>query len=155
MSKIEAFWQAYLASLPEHQRPDLPAYDAWDFGNTKELADELGQLVRMGVKTATSMLVWELEQSGEKFPYVGEIGVVTDGSGEPLCIIEIIEVEIKPFHTIDEAFAFDYGEGDRSLAWWRSAMWEDYAAECQALGREPSETMPLVCQRFRLLYRAD
>lgn len=56
MSKIEAFWQAYLASLPEHQRPDPPAYDAWDFGNTKELADELGHLVRTGVKTAENSI---------------------------------------------------------------------------------------------------
>jgi uncharacterized protein YhfF len=69
--------------------------------------------------------------------------------------LEITEVEIRSFNTIDEPFAFDYGEGDRSLVWWRSAMWEYYSALCQKLGREPRETMPLACLRFRLLYRAD
>ena len=65
---------------------------------------------------------------------------------------EIVEVEIRPFNTIDEQFAFDYGEGERLLTWWRDAMWEYYSTECRALGQEPSEDMPLVCLRFRLLY---
>ena len=99
------------------------------------------------------MLLWELEQDEDSiFPYVGEIDIIVDGRGEPLCIIEIVEVEIRPFNTIDEQFAFDYGEGDRSLTWWRDAMWAYYSTECRALGREPSEDMPLVCMRFRLLY---
>jgi hypothetical protein len=32
-----------------------------------------------------------------------------------LCIIELTEVEIKPFNSVDEQFAFEYGEGDRTL----------------------------------------
>jgi uncharacterized protein YhfF len=155
MSRVDAFWRAYVTSLPENLRPSVNEYEIIDFGDSKELADELGRLVQTGIKTATSMLLWELEQGHEKFPFVGEIDIVTDGSGEPLSIIELIEVEERSFNTIDEAFAYDYGEGDRTLGWWRRAMWAYYERECQRWGREPNEAMPLICMRFRLLYRAE
>jgi uncharacterized protein YhfF len=118
------------------------------------MADSIGALARSGIKTTTSMLLWELEQGDEKYPFVGEIDVVTDGNGEPLCIIEFTEVEVRPFNAIDEAYAYDYGEGDRTLSWWRAAMWDYYVEECHKLAREPNENMPLVCMRFRLLFPA-
>ncbi|MDQ3006304.1 MAG: ASCH domain-containing protein [Chloroflexota bacterium] len=154
MSKIEDFVQEYVTSLHEFERNKMHAYEITDFGNTKELADSIGALVRSGIKTTTSMLLWELEKGDEKYPFVGEIDVVTDGKGEPLCIIEFTEIEVRPFNAIDEAFAYDYGEGDRTLAWWRAAMRDYYVGECHSLKREPSESMPLVCMRFRLLYPA-
>lgn len=41
-----------------------------------------------------------------------------DGAGEPRCVIEVTGVDIKPFNAVDEQCAFDYGEGDRTLADW-------------------------------------
>jgi len=151
--EIEAFWQAYLTSLPPAERRNRRLANVGDFGDSPPMADALARLVQVGVKTATSVLVWELEESGEQPPTVGDIEIVVDGSGRPVCIIEITEVAIRPFNAIDESFAFDYGEGDRSLDWWRRVMWQYYAAECEQLGRQPGETMPLVCVRFRVLYR--
>jgi len=149
---IEAFWQRYLLScFPPGSRDARPA-NVTDFGDSKEIADKLGHLVQTGIKTATSGLAWDFEQSGEVPPVVGNVEIVIDGSGNPLCVIEITEVVTRPFNTIDEAFAYDYGEGDRTLAWWGQEMWDYYAAESQQSGREPSQTMPLICMRFRLLY---
>jgi len=149
---VEAFWLGYLsACFPPGSHDARPA-DVTDFGDSKEMADELGRLVQAGIKTATSGLARDFEQSGEAPPVVGNVEIVVDGSGNPLCVIEITEVVIRPFNTIDEAFAFDYGEGDRTLAWWRQEMWDYYSAESQQSGREPSQTMPLICIRFRLLY---
>jgi len=80
-SKVEAYWQEYLASLPQESL--LPrSYEIWHFGDTEKMADELGDLVRVGVKTATSALVWELESNGEKVPKVGDIAVVSNLVGE-------------------------------------------------------------------------
>jgi uncharacterized protein YhfF len=151
-SRAEAFWQTYLAALPGSQRLGPHPHNIGVFGDSKEMADELGHLVQSGTKTATSALVWELEADGEQPQKVGDKEVIVDGSGEPLCIFEITEVEIRPFDAIDETFAFDYGERDRSLAWWRRAMWGYYSEVCQKLGREPSESMPLACFCLRLLY---
>lgn len=57
-----------------------------------------------------------------------------------------------PFSEIDAAFARDYGEGDRTLAWWQTHLWEYYVEECAVLGRTPSVEMPLLCERFTLVY---
>jgi uncharacterized protein YhfF len=56
-----------------------------------------------------------MEHIGESLPEVGEMAVVVDGEGEPLCVIEVTAIEIKPFNAIDEQFAFEYGEGQRTF----------------------------------------
>ena len=149
---VEAFWRAYTDSHPEGVRsPD--SYDVWSFGDTEEMADELGQLVQAGIKTATCSLMWEYEAEGDDgLPKAGDVSVITDGQGAPLCVIETVEVEVKPFGQVDEAFAYDEGEGERSLAYWRSAHWKFFTRVCGSIGREPVETMPLVCERFRVVF---
>ncbi len=151
-SKIESFWQAYIASLPKQARPGSNAYGIWYFGDTAPLAETCARLVKAGIKTATSALVWEIEADGDSMPQPGDRVVVTDLSGEPYCVIEVIECVVKPFHEVDEQFAFDYGEGDRTLQGWRKDAWDYFAPLCERIGREPSEAMPLACQRFRLVY---
>ena len=149
---IEALWQAYIASLPPEVRPPANSYDVWYFGDTEEVAVECARLVKAGIKTATSALLWEMEADGEKMPKPGDLVIVTDLSGEPYCIIEVTECMIRPFNEIDDQFAFDYGEGDRTLLGWRKDSWDYFAPICESLGREPGETAPMVCQRFRLVY---
>jgi uncharacterized protein YhfF len=75
-----------------------------------------------------------------------------DGQGQPVCIIQTTQVEIKPFNQVDADFAAAEGEGDRSLAYWRDVHWRFFSRECQTIGREPSLTIPVVCERFRLVY---
>ena len=152
LSKIESFWQSYLSTLSEEDRKNAPEYAVDQFANTPESATSVGKLVRDGVKTTTSSLVWGLEHIGEPLPKVGNIELIVDGNDEPLCIIELTEVEIKPFNSVDEQFAFEYGEGDRTLAFWLSDNWDFHSRWCIEIGREPSETMPIVFQRFRVLY---
>jgi uncharacterized protein YhfF len=148
----DTFWQTYLATLPADAQAHRQSYTVWDFADTPEAATKVGHLVRRGIKTTTSSLMWGLEHIGEPLPQVGELAVVVDGVGEPLCVIEVTEVQIKPFNAVDEQFAFEYGEGERTLADWRRDNWDYLARWCTEIGREPSETMPLGCQRFRLLY---
>ena len=105
-----------------------------------------------GIKTATSSLLWEYEASGEASPWVGALSILEDGDGRPACIIETTEAEIRPFDAADEAFAAAYGEWDGSLSTWRRQSWCHYTAVCAGLGREPREDMPLVCERFRVVY---
>jgi len=151
-TKIESFWHGYLATLPEDVQKHTRTYTIWQFADTPEAATKVGQLVQLGIKTSTSSLMWGLEHVGEQLPQVGDLGVVADGEDNPLCVIEVTEVEIKPFNTIDEQFAYEYGEGERTLAYWRSDNWEYLTRQCEQIGCVPSEAMLLGCQRFRLLY---
>ena len=152
LSKAQTFWQSYLLTLSEEDQKNAPTYVVDQFADSPEAATKVGKLVRDGVKTTTSSLVWGLEHIGEPLPKVGNIELIVDGNGEPLCIIELINVEIKPFNAVDKKFAFEYGEGDRTLDFWLRDNWDFLSRWCVEIGREPSEIMPIVCQRFHVLY---
>lgn len=111
------------------------------FGDSPELADELLALVVQGIKTATCSTEDEPNTSTPS-----ERWVVLDGRGEPRCVIETVEVTYRRFNEVDAAFAYEEGEGDRSLAYWRNAHREYFGR----LGRF-SEDMMLMCERFRLI----
>jgi len=152
-NEIEEIWRAYLSSLPEDRDPPA-GYQAWSFGDDPAMADELADLVVRGIKTATASLLWAYEAEAEEGPpQPGEMSVILDGGGLPVCIIETTEVEVKPFNQVEAAFAYDEGEGDRSLAYWRAVHWRFFSRECGSIGRTPSETMPVVCERFRVVHR--
>lgn len=150
-ANISDFWQRYVASRaaegPAAERPE-----AWAFGDSPSMADELGGLVLSGTKTATCGMLWEYEHEGEALPRVGDLGIVLDGRGMPMCIIETTDVRVVPYAEVEAEHARAEGEGDRSLAAWREAHWRFLSRHCPKLGREPSESMPLVCERFRVVF---
>ena len=111
------------------------------FGDGPELADELLALVLNGVKTATCSTEDEPNTSTP-----GERWIVLDGRGNPRCVIETLEVTYRRFGEVDPGFAYEEGEGDRSLAYWREA----HRSYFGRLGRF-SEDMMLMCERFRLV----
>ncbi len=117
------------------------------FGDSPEMADELLALVLAGAKTATCSALSEYEAKGEPIDLTpGSRSVVLDGRGRPACVIETCEVTVRRFDEVDAAFAWDEGEGDRSLACWRSEH-EGFFLEHGVF----SEDMLLVCERFRLV----
>ena len=147
---VRQFWRDYLDSLPPNQGPQAPA-DVFAFGDSKELADELAALVREGVKTATCSALWSYEQDQKPIPQKGELSIVIDGAGIPVAVIETIEVFLAAFNEVTERFAWEEGEGDRSLAYWRQAH-RNFFGRQRFKDRGFDERMPLVCERFRVLH---
>ena len=147
------FWRGYVDGLRAGEpRPEIPA-DVFAFGDSKELADELAELVRIGVKTATCSALWSYEEEQAPLPRKGELSIVLDGSGIPVAIIEIVEVFVAPFNEVSEGFAYEEGECDRSLAHWREAH-RNFFGRQRFKDRIFDERMPLVCKRFRVVYGA-
>ena len=124
------------------------------FGDSPELAGELGELVRQGSKTATAGLLWGWEAGVGGPPAVGDREVVIDWNGIPLAVIEFTEVRVLPFAEVDADFARDEGEGDGSLSYWRRAHRSFFGRECERLRRQPRDDMPVVCIRFRVVHAA-
>lgn len=85
-------------------------------------------------------------------PQAGDLSVVTDWDGIPLCIIETSEVEVRAFKDVDEEFAAAEGEGDLSLEYWENAHWAYFERVCNELGLERSPEMSVVCERFRVVF---
>lgn len=119
--------------------------ETFSFGDSPALADKLAALVLAGKKTATC---WAASQG--LLTEVGKRMVVLSGSGRPLAVVETVELTRRRFGEVDAAFAHDEGEGDRSLAHWRSA----HRTYFTRLGQF-AEDMPLYCERFRLIERID
>jgi uncharacterized protein YhfF len=125
---------------------------AWAFGATPEQADELLALVLAGIKTATAGALWDYEAEGEQLPTRGALGIVTDGRGVPHALVVTTQVEIVPFDEVSAEHAYLEGEGDRSLAAWREVH-ERFFTQNALHTRGFSRQMPVVLQRFAVLYR--
>ena len=149
---VDAYWEQFLASLPADSPYRGRSFIAEGWGDGPEMADELGALIAQGTKTATCSSVWEWEAEGQTPPGVGTLTIVLDGKGEPLCIVETVEVTVRRYNEVDADFARAEGEGDRSLVYWRDAHKRFFTRTMARVGREFSEEMPLVCERFRTIY---
>ncbi len=152
-NRIEAYWQDHLGTLPSDSPIHDEQYVAEAWGDSPQLADELGALILAGTKTATCSALWEYEAEDEPLPSVGLKTIVLDGTGDPLCIVETTEVAVRPYDEVDAQFAFEEGEGDRSLEYWRDAHWHFFSRTLPGKGKEPTVDMPLVCERFRVIHR--
>jgi uncharacterized protein YhfF len=127
-------------AIPEVYR----AAPRWAFGDGPELADELLALVIEGRKRATCDSLAAC--AAGLMPTVGEVSVVLDGAGQPACAIETTGVEVMRFDEVGAAFAFEEGEGDRTLATWR----DDHRRYFERQGTYRQD-MQVVCERFKLL----
>ena len=125
-------------------------YEAWAFGDESvpDMATELALLVRDGPKRATAGLAAEYEEENESLPMVGDLSLILDGQGGPVCVIRTTQVEVRRFGDVDDAFAWDEGEGDRTLAWWRRA----HVRFFEQFDNRVDDDTPMVLERFELLW---
>ena len=142
MADVEAFWRRFVAATGI----DGP-HTAWGFGSSPEMATDLGLLVRDGPKRATASLRSEYG-ADEPMPAAGDLGVILDGDGRPLCIVRTTSADVRAFGDVDAEFAWTEGEGDRSLAWWRDAHIRFFADQGVAV----DVTTPVVLERFELVW---
>ena len=140
---VSEFWRSFVDATGIEG-----PYVAEAFGSDAEMADELGRLVRDGQKRATTSLLSSYEEDDEPLPAVGNLSIVLDGRGTPLCVIRTISVDVRPFGLVDEAFARVEGEGDRTLAYWRDAHVQFFAS----LGKPVDNDTMVVLDTFELLW---
>lgn len=145
--RIEAYWRAFAKERGLSNTP----YTAFAFGDGSELADELLELVVRGDKRATACLV---QAYIEPLAAPGDYAIVLDGSGAPCCVLMTREVVVKPFAEADDAFAWDEGEGDRSLVFWRDVHNTFFRGQAETAGIEFGPTSEVVLERFELVWPA-
>lgn len=142
-------WEKY-----RNINPNAPKdYDAWAFGNSKEMADELVALVLAGTKTATASLYMLFELENEVLPYAGLHNIILDGAGNAVAIIETTDIEVVPFDEVTAKFAYLEGEGDRSLAYWRDVHKTFFEQELDEINEDFNDEMLVVCEKFKLIYK--
>ena len=143
------FWAAYCrASKLSESTP----YQAWYFGDSPQLAHELVELVLHGPKRATAGLGWTTDALPHTAAVPDGYSVVTEFDGAPRAVIRTTGLERRKFREVDAAFAWDEGEGDRTLEDWKRGHWQYFSRECESLGRTMSEDAEVCLERFELLY---
>jgi uncharacterized protein YhfF len=97
-------------------RDELPLVE---FAFPGPLRDRLVAAIRSGAKTTTSSLVREYEVAEDPLPSVGDAGAVVDSQGEPVVVIETLDVDVVALRDVPLAHALAAGEGYESVADWR------------------------------------
>ncbi len=147
--RTEAFWAAFAAAQGVHADYIVEAY-----GDSPDMANELAALVVSGPKRATAGLLQDYELCGDPLPVAGGYVVLVDGAGEPRAILRTTEVRVGPLSSVDEAFAWDEGEGDRTRADWLRMHRAFFSAYSQRVGVPFDDDSATVFERFAVVWPA-
>ena len=139
-------WDAYVQQYPEAAQQ---SYDAWCYGDAP---DELAELTRKGIKTATASAYPIYELEGEALPEDGAYSVILWADESAACIIRTEKVYVVPFREVSAEQAYREGEGDRSLAYWRDVHERFFRAELENTGLTFTEDMGVVCEEFKMVF---
>ncbi|MEM7024644.1 MAG: ASCH domain-containing protein [Pseudomonadota bacterium] len=145
--EIEEFWGRYRRAA----KLDHDHYTVVQMGDSPGMANELVDLMLAGPKRATASLAREYGDE-EPLPKVGDHVVVVDAKEIPRCIWQTTEVTVKPLIEVDDAFAWDEGEGFRTRAYWLEAHRSFFAKEAAREGFEMHDGIETVFERFTLVW---
>jgi len=148
---IKAFWLDYQRSC----KVEVPGFAASALGHHRALADQLAELITSGIKRAHATLEHDFSADNEVLPQPGDHLVVLDGRGRPRAIVRNTHVERRHFDEIDDAFAFEAGEGDLTLRWWLTAHRQDFAERAEREGFQVGERAVLILEYFDLVWPPD
>ncbi len=150
LEKIDIFWNEFLNKTGRSQSTKY--LDIFHFELTEKWANELLRLVLIGQKKATASSLWGYELQGEDIPQVGDLNIVTDWEGVPLCVIETTEITIIPFSDITYDICKREGEDD-TLESWREGHIRYFKKEGNEIGYVFSEDMPVIFEDFKVVYQ--
>ena len=143
-------WGDYLDKHLEHVFVETPK--TLHFCDNEKDANECAKLTKKGIKRATSDSLLGLQYRKEPLPKKGDFLIISDWEGNAQCIVQITKVQLRPFFSIDQAYAQLEGEGDKSLEYWKKVHWEYFTRELEEFERVPRESMIVVCQEFEKVF---
>jgi len=144
----DEFWRGYRRAAGLHHDD----YDVVAFGDSPGMATGLAELVVAGIKRATAGLVRQFGPGGEPPPVTGGYVVLLDGADRPRAIWRTTEVRVGPLNSVDERFAWDEGEGDRTRDWWLSAHRRFFERRAAAQGFQMHDEIETMFERFQIVW---
>ncbi|WP_332055468.1 ASCH domain-containing protein [Reyranella sp.] len=143
-----AFWENYCRARNVPQQ----RFDVCRMGSDPDMADELLALILRGPKRATACLLRDVEAGAETMARIDGHVVVLDGHDRARAIWRTRTVEVKPLNEVDEAFAWDEGEGERTREDWLAMHKQYFAARAVREGFAFDDTMLAIFERFTLVW---
>ncbi|HCL6947303.1 TPA: ASCH domain-containing protein [Enterobacter cloacae] len=129
----------------EKLKVKYPGAGARQMGDSPELASELADLIKKGLKTAScgSFASYQQEESA---PRIGSYNIILDGQNVPVCVTRLVSMRLVRFCDVTEAFARKEGEGDLSLEYWQKEHQRFFTREGHF-----SEDMELIAEEFEVV----
>ena len=147
---IDAFWREAVAATPEL---DIESdFTVFSFGDSAELCDHVLAETLAGRNRGTASLRWAYQG---RLPQVGDVAIATDWTGTPRGVLVTRQVDVVRYGDVDENFARVEGYITNPLSEWREVHWAFFGRRCAELGRTASPDMPVVCERFELVYPVE
>lgn len=156
---VEQLWEEFGSTVT----PGATLTGAVTLGDDTSLINRLADLIVNGTKRAHA----ELASTSQRTPQVGDYRAVLRADfrprtpeqrsaieliGMPVGIIVTTDVQTKPYREVDEQFALDQGEGDRTLAWWHRVHRHQFARQCRERDLEFTDDTPVIFERFELVW---
>ncbi|MCL6423813.1 ASCH domain-containing protein [Brachybacterium sp. JHP9] len=138
--------------------PGFGRIPAGEYGFPGPQRDAIVHAILTGAKSGTSSLLEEYRRADESLPAAGELEVVLDSSGRPVCVTRTSGVELLRLADVTDQHAADEGEGFADAAAWRRAHESFWTSPgyVEALG-EPAiviaDDTQVVYQRFVVIAR--
>lgn len=154
LPKTEAtdrFWREFCAATGIH----VDEYDVVTFGDNAAMATELTDLVVAGQKRATAGLLRQFGSEGEPLPVLGGYVVLVDGEARPRAVWRTTELRIGPLASVDQQFAWDEGEGERTREWWLSAHRRFFGRQASVEVFQMQDEIETVFERFEVVWPSE
>jgi uncharacterized protein YhfF len=149
-AELDRYWQR---ARPKNSQRDLAAdYEPRWIGLDEPTTEEVIELIRSGDKTGTFTLPWIIEHTDQPAPTVGDSIILVDFGGHPRLLVRLTDITTVAFGDITATHTSIDGTPVRDLAVWKplhTSYWNNLLAPYQL---EVSEGMPVLVERFKLLY---
>ena len=116
------------------------------------MAEKLAELVTSGPKRATAGLLRDFTIGGEAMPRLGGHVVLIGGDATPRCVWQTTDVIVKRLIDVDAKFAWDEGEGDRTLSSWLDGHRRFFTSQAAREQFKFQDDIETVFERFRVVW---
>lgn len=140
-----AFWVAYQSA-----HPALETKISATYAGSRDMTDELIQLYLEGKKHAASSLVADFQSAGDPLPALGDHWIVLSSTDEPAVLCRTIRVDICTFDEVRGEVAQAEGEGDLSLAHWRTEHGRFWTPYLEKFGVKDLNSAEVVTEFFEV-----
>jgi uncharacterized protein YhfF len=148
-SETENFWVRCKQALPAEPLGDR--YVVRRIGNAPAICESLLQLIAAGQKTGGFSRPEELEAAGLT-PHPGDYVILTDYDDRPRCLVQMQECRLLSFRDVGPEHTACESPAARDVDVWRGIHTRYWTPVLAAEGRVFTDDLPVLFQRFRLLY---
>jgi uncharacterized protein YhfF len=145
VKELDAFWE-------RAGQATEGSYHARWIGLDHDSTEQVLELIIAGDKTGTFTLPWIVAHTDHPDPAVGDFVMLIDFSGSPRILVELTAIETVLFGAVTADHIKVDGTPVRDLAIWKALHTSYWNGMLQPFELAISDDMPVLIEKFRLVY---